>query len=218
MAADLTRTIATPDEMATLPTLHLVMRYRRGVQNLDNRVLQLTERQIDQAFLPDAGVGQWPIRVLLGHLADAELFACGRMRRIIGEDGPLVEKWDENAFVDANVYNNAEKAYAEDAETDHARVMAAVGGHMAVIHTLRQWTGQWLMTLDESAWERTLMHPQRGAMSLRLIVAYMTWHVEHHAKFLEKKLDRMLGPVAAVERSANCACGESCDCGPTCDC
>jgi hypothetical protein len=213
MAVDLTRPIATGEEMATLPTLHLIMRYRRGVQSLDNRVLELSEKQIDQAFLPDAGVGQWPVRVLLGHLADAELFACGRMRRIIGEDGPLVEMWDENSFIDANVYNNADKEYAGDPEADHARVMAAVGGHMAVIHTLRQWTGQWLMTLDESAWERTLMHPERGALTLRLVVGYMTWHVEHHGRFLTRKLDRMLGAEReSTAKSGSCGCGDSCEC------
>lgn len=206
MAKDLSRPMGW-EEMATLPVLHLVMRYRKGVQNLDNRVLQLSERQIDQAFLPEANVGRWPVRVLLGHLADAEVFYAGRMRRCVGEANPVVEVWDEDSFVDENVYLNGPKEYAHGDEADHTRVLSAVGGHMAVIHTLRQWLGQWLLALDDSAWDRAFMHPQRGAVTLRQAVALSTWHLEHHGAFLTKKLDLMLGPAPAEKPAAGGCCG-----------
>ncbi|HYF13606.1 MAG TPA: DinB family protein [Phycisphaerales bacterium] len=193
----------TAQELATLPTMHLVMRSRRGLERLDRRVFQLSERQIDQAFLPEADCGRWPVRVLVGHLADAEIAATHRMRRIVAEENPTVCVWDEDAFVDANLYQNAPKEYAGDEEADHARVMNALGGSMAVIHTLRTWAGQWLMTLDDSGWERRMMHPQRGPVTLRDYVAINTWHLEHHAKFLAQKLDRMLGPAHA----GSCGCG-----------
>ena len=35
-------------------------------------------------------VGRWPIRVLLGHLADAELVFVHRMRRAVGEAARFV--------------------------------------------------------------------------------------------------------------------------------
>jgi hypothetical protein len=183
------------------------MRMRRGIETIDRRVFDLTERQIDQAFLPDAGVGTWPVRVLVGHLADAELSFVQRMRRVVGETCPVLEAWDENAFIDANLYGNADKQYVEDPEGDEARVMLALGGPMAVIHTLRQWASHWLLSLDDDAWYRKALHPQRGEMTLRMIVGYNTWHMEHHARFLTQKLDKMLGkpePVAA--KSGGCGC------------
>jgi hypothetical protein len=196
------------EQLEKLPTAHLVMRYRRGIEAFDRRVFQLTEEQIDQAFLPDANVGRWPVRVLIGHVADAEVAAVHRMRRIVGEESPTVSLWDEDAFVDANLYQNAPKQYAPTPEADHARVMHALGGSMAVIHTLRQWTGNWLMSLDESAWGRAMMHPQRGPVTLRQYLAMNVWHLEHHAAFLKKKLDRM-GIVAEPEEecsSGSCGC------------
>jgi hypothetical protein len=206
MAEDLTRPMGW-EEMATLPPLHLVMRSRKGVENLDRRVFELTEQQIDQAYLPEAGVGRWPVRVLIGHLADAEIAAVHRMRRIVGEQNPMVSLWDEDAFIDAGLYHNAPKDYATDEEVDRSRVMHALGGYMAVMHTLRQWSGQWLLTLDDAQWNRAMMHPQRGSVTLRQYVAINTWHVEHHAAFLAKKLDKVLGPAREEAPVGGGCCG-----------
>jgi hypothetical protein len=199
----------TPEQLEAMPSLALISRYRRGIENIDRRVFDLTERQIDMAFLPDAGVGLWPIRVLIGHCADADLAVVHRMRRAVAEDSPVVAAWDENAFVDANIYGNDHPGYADTPEGDHARVMQALGGHLAVIHTLRQWIGQWLISLDDAQLNREVMHPQKGPMSVRRMVAYYTWHLEHHCGYLTKKLDRIAGPVAAKKSG----CGSGCGCG-----
>ena len=197
----------TAEEMEKLPAVQLIARYRRGIENFDRRVFDLAERQIDQAFLPDAGVGQWPVRVLIGHCADADLASVHRMRRAVAEENPVLSEWDENAFVDANLYGNVHEGYADTPEGDHARVMHALGGYMATIHTLRQWVGQWLMSLPEEALDRAALHPQRGRQTVRNMVALYTWHLEHHATFLTMKLDRMLGAAEQHEhRRGGCGC------------
>jgi len=208
----------TVEQLEALPSLQLVARFRRGIESFDRRVFDLTEEQIDMAFLPDADVGRWPVRVLLGHIADADLAAAHRMRRAIAEDHPIFAEWDENAFIDANLYGNVHDGYSDDPEADHARVMNALGGPMATIHTLRQWTGQWLLTLSEAQLSRTGMHPTKGPQSVRRIVAMYVWHLEHHAAFLTKKLDRMLGPVSeqvpevAIPAVGGGSCGTGCGC------
>jgi len=199
---------ATPADFEVMDPVALVMRYRRGIEHVDQRVFELTKEQVDMAFLPDAGVGQWPVRVLIGHLADAELVFSHRLRRAVGEDRPVLSVFDENSFIDSGIYGNGAKKYAEEPEGDHARVMAALGGPLAVVHTLRQWTGQWLLSLTDVQWSRTVLHPEKGEQTIKRILAYTTWHMEHHAKFLNKKLDKMLGP-APVETG----CGPSCGCG-----
>lgn len=196
----------TREQIAELPILALVSRYRRGIENIDRRVFDLDERKIDQAFLPDAGVGQWPVRVLVGHLADAELAYVHRFRRAAAEESPVLAVWDENAFIDANLYGHVHEGYADDPEADEGRVMHALGGHLAVIHTLRQWTGHWLMTLSEDQWERKAMHPERGPQTIRTMVAGAAWHLEHHARFLTLKLDRMLGPAAECDEEDSGGC------------
>lgn len=208
------------EQFKELGAIPLIMRSRRGIEHIDRRVLSLTERQIDTAFLPDAGVGRWPVRVLIGHIADADLSFVHRMRRIIGEENPVFSEWDEDSFIDANIYGNVHEGYADNDDADHARVMNALGGHLAVIHTLRQWTGQWLLSLPASAFDRAGMHPSRGRQTLMDVMSYYTWHLEHHARFLNLKLDRMLGPAPVEEPEAAAAgccggggAGGGCGCG-----
>lgn len=207
-----TAVAASPADFEVMDEVALVMRYRRGIEHIDRRVFDLTEEQLDTAFLADANVGQWPVRVLIGHLADAELVFSHRMRRVVGEDRPVLGVFDENAFIDSQIYGNASKQYAQDPEADHARVMSALGGPLAVVHTLRQWTGQWLLTLSPQQWGRIALHPEKGEQTIKRILAYTTWHLEHHAKFLSQKLDKMLGPAPAEEASGG-GCGQGCGCG-----
>lgn len=201
LTAELTR-----EQMEALDPVQLVQRYRRGIEVIDRRVLSLDERRLDDAFLPEAGVGLWPVRVLLGHCVDAELAFVQRMRRAIGETSPVVEAWDEDSFVESGMYGNGTKEYAQDPEADHARVMHAIGGYLAVLHTLRQWHAAWLMLLTPEAWNRTIMHPQRGALTVRQLLSYATWHLEHHGRFLTRKLDKM-GLAQPEHSQGGCGCG-----------
>jgi uncharacterized damage-inducible protein DinB len=168
----------------------LVAKYRTGVEHFDRRLFELSEAQLDTAFLPEAGVGRWPVRVLLGHVADAELVFTHRMRRALGEENPVVALWDEDSFVDSGIYSGA-----------------PIAGFIATIHTLRRWTSEWLSGLSESQMGRRILHPDKGPMSVHQILVYATWHLEHHAEFLKKKLDRMLGPAKAGGCGPGCGCG-----------
>lgn len=170
------------EDLALLDTASLVSRMRIGIEHFDPRVTKLTDAQLDTAFLKDAGVGVWPCRVLIGHLADAELSFVHRMRRIVAEDGPVFSMWDENAFIDRGLYGD---------QTGGAK--HPIGAFLAAIHTLRHWTSEWLATLPADAWSRTAMHPERGRQSLRTVVEYDVWHLEHHAWFLNRKVARLLG-------------------------
>jgi len=199
------------DAIEPRPVYELIARYRKGVENFDHRLFQLTAAELDTAFLPEADVGRWPVRVLVGHLADADLAHSHRMRRAVGEDRPLLSAWDENAFIDNDVYGL--RIEDQSPEARNHRVTSAVAGAVALIHTVRQWTGQWLMTLTEAQWARAAMHPEKGELTVRRIVAMTTWHMEHHARFLRCKLDKLVGPEGRerAEKSGG-GCGEGCGC------
>lgn len=169
----------------------LIARYRIGVENFDRRIFELPDDRLDQAFLPDAGVGRWPVRVLLGHLADAEMLYVHRMRRTCGEDRPVLAVWDENAAIDSGMYHGPRHP---------------IGAFVAVIHTLRRWTGEWLATLTPEQLQRSAMHPERGELTIRTMLQDLTWHLEHHAKYLNAKVERMLGSAPTG------GCGPACGC------
>jgi hypothetical protein len=166
----------------------LVRRYSIGIENFDRRVFELSDDQLDMAFLPNANVGKWPCRVLIGHLADAELAFVFRMRLVVAEEHPMLQPWDENAFIDRGVYGT---------DQTPKDVRQPIGGPIAAIHTLRKWHADFLRSLEPADWERTGLHPIRGEQSVKTILVYDAWHLEHHASFLNAKIERMLGPAAA---------------------
>ncbi|MBL8762773.1 MAG: DinB family protein [Phycisphaerae bacterium] len=172
--------------LAELPTSDLIDRFAIGVENFDRRVLDLTNPELDTAFRPESGAGRWPARVLLGHLAEAEIVFVHRMRRTVAEDAPLLALFDENACIDCG------RLYGTP-ETGH---LHPVGAFVAAIHTMRAWTAPWLRTLDAAHLARRALHPERGEITVRSILEYSTWHLEHHAWFLRKKLDRLRPPPA----------------------
>jgi hypothetical protein len=177
-------------ELAELEIPQLLTRFGRGVENFDRRIFELDDGQLDTAFLPDSGVGRWPVRVLLGHLADAELMQTGRVRRAVAEDGPVLSLWDENAFVDSGLYRGP----VAEAPRSALQASPPAGAFVAVIHTLRKWTAETAAALAPADWGRRAMHPERGELTVRGIIEDTCIHLEHHAWFLNLKLERLLGP------------------------
>jgi len=193
--------------IAAMDSRELVRRYRYSVGHFDERVFELSDEQLDTAFTPEAGVGRWPARVLLGHLADAELVYAHRIRRAVAEPGAMLALWDEHAFIDAGLYAGAGEGNALNGAPP------PIGAFVGAIWTMRQWVGEWLGKLDDGAWSRTVMHPERGELSVRDMAISNTWHLENHAYWLNAKIERFLGP-----RPGGCGpqgCGSTgCACKP----
>ena len=202
------------DQIAATPTPELIRRFRFSVGHFDERVFELGDEQLDQAWLPEAGVGRWPVRVLLGHLADAELVLAHRIRRVVAEPGSVVAEWDEDAFIDAGLYAPPGAEDSGDSGDAVNTVPPPPGAFVATIYTLRQWTGEWLSGLAPACWDRRVLHPTRGELSLTDMVRLTTWHVEHHAMFLNAKVERMLGPRPAEGCSPTGCARPGCACGP----
>ncbi len=169
-------------ELKPLSNLDLVKRFDIGLENIDQRLPNLSEPQLDLPFKAEDGVGEWPCRILIGHLADAEIAFVHRMRRIVAEERPLFAVWDENAFIDSGLYGlpgNTDKFPVSD--------------FIESIGAMRRWTGSWLGTLSDSIFLRTGQHPERGEQTLRTVLEYATWHLEQHGWFLNQKIARLLG-------------------------
>lgn len=170
------------DAFLSMPTVELVERFARGSERIDRRLLDLNDSQLDTFFRPEAEVGRWSCRVLVGHVADADIVFVHRMRRAVAEENPVLAVWDENAFLDSGLYGDPERG-----------VRIPVAGSVAVIHTTRLWAGDWLRTLEPDNFNRKALHPERGEQTVKLILTYATWHLEHHAWYLSRKLERLLG-------------------------
>lgn len=201
-APSLTLDLPNRKDIRALDPGTLVARMRVGVEHFDPRVFDLSDGQLDLAWLADSGIGRWPIRVLLGHLADAEIVNAHRIRRAFAEDRPTFSVWDENAFVDSGLYGcSALTAFRPP-----------IGGDVGAVHTTRCWLVAMLAQLEESHWSREAMHPEQGPVSVRDIAADTCWHLEHHAAYLNAKVARMLGAPPEPDRSSRGCDRPGCGC------
>lgn len=194
----------------SLDTANLIGRLRFGIEHFDPRVFDLGHEELDRAWLPDAGVGRWSCRALLAHLMDAELVYAYRIRRVLAEDGPVFENFDEDAFLDSPLYGMTPRR-ADDLAGE-TLIRTPPGAMAATIHTIRQMTGATLYQVDDTEWARAGVHPVAGAVSLKDLVAMHAWHLEHHGAYLNAKVERLLGPRPPEEACVPGGCGQGCAC------
>jgi DinB superfamily len=115
-------------------------------------VLRALVEGIDDARLRRRpGPGEWAIIEIVGHLADTEERALGRVRRMLAEDTPFLEPFDQEALA-------VQRRYLDlDPEGELARLERLRAEHLAL-----------LVGLDGSGWERTGRHGQPGEVTVEL--------------------------------------------------
>src|SRR4051794_1804463 len=91
----------------------LIEHYARGGEQLPLAIRGLTrEDLLAIPTNPTAETGKWSIQQVVCHIADSELVYADRMKRIIAEDNPTLQGFDENLWVKNLRY---EDQSAEDA-------------------------------------------------------------------------------------------------------
>jgi len=110
--------------------------------------------------------GEWAIIEVVGHLADTEERALARVRRILAEEDPELEPFDQEALAE-------ERHYLElDLEEELARLDELRRQHLAELEAL-----------DGSGWARTGRHGEHGVMSVELYETHVAAEeVDHLAQ------------------------------------
>jgi len=110
--------------------------------------------------------GEWAIIEVVGHLADTEERALARVRRMLAEDNPQLEPFDQEALAIQRHYLDL------DLEAELARFEQLRGQHLAVLDTL-----------DAAGWERTGRHGEHGELTVELYETHVAAEeVDHLAQ------------------------------------
>ena len=72
--------------------------------------------------------GKWSAAEIVHHLADSETASGLRLRRLLVEDHPLIQGYDQDAYAGRLHYNNREMAPALDAKTHQIYTVTAEFG------------------------------------------------------------------------------------------
>jgi hypothetical protein len=156
----------------------LLERFRRGAELVAVSITGAAGSELDYAPAPD----KWSIRQIVAHLADSEMVAGMRLRRIIAEDHPRLEAYDQNAWA---------------SNLDYARRKTS-----QALETFRRTRGEnyeLLKDLPAAAYDREGLHSERGPMSLKQLLQLMAEHAENHAAQLRTRRSEFKTHKAAAQ-------------------
>jgi hypothetical protein len=80
---------------------HLIHQYREGVAAVESALAAAGESRLDAHAEP----GEWSAREIVHHLADSEMTSAIRLRKLIAEDSPTIQGYDEPLFAQRLFYD-----------------------------------------------------------------------------------------------------------------
>lgn len=146
----------------------LLERFRRGPELVAAALTGAAGPEVD--FRP--GDKQWSVRQIVAHLADSEMGGAMRFRRILAEENPTLEAWDQDAWAEKLDY--AKRKYSASLET---------------FRRIRSENFDLLKDLPREAFERRGTHTERGPLTLLEMLEIYAAHAEKHALQIRRVRD-----------------------------
>ena len=148
------------------PTADLIARYDRGGRLLVAAVDAVDDDRARQRI----GPGTWSLSELVAHLVDSDLVGIERMKRVIAEENPTLQAYDENAWI-------ARLGSIDEPMAEMAALFAANRRAMARV----------LARCTPSDFARVGRHTEDGPKSLAKLLAGYVGHLDGHLRFLYGK-------------------------------
>lgn len=138
----------------------LLDRFRAGYAQVEAAVAGLTDAQLDHPA-PDGG---WTARQVVHHLADSEATGYVRLRRLIAEDDPFIQGYNEPEYARRLHYDRP------------------IASSLAVLRSVRKASLSLLESLTPTEWERGGTHAESGAYSVDRWLEIYANHSHEHAE------------------------------------
>jgi hypothetical protein len=138
----------------------LLERFRRGPELVASSLTGAAGSEVDFRPTPE----QWSVRQIVAHIADSEIVAVFRFRRIVAEENPPIEAYDQDAWAEKLDYGK--RKYSNSLET---------------FRRIRAENYELLKDLPPEVFERTGQHSKRGPMTLLELLRIYAVHPEKHS-------------------------------------
>ena len=142
-----------------------------------NELEQLVEGLSPADLAQPEAPGKWSMLQVMRHLADSELVWAYRVRRIIAENRPAIEGYDQDAWASGLHYERADVAES-----------------LAEIKALRAGNLRLIRALDPAQRQRVGIHSERGEESVEHLIRMYAGHDILH----QNQLARIRKAVTAV--------------------
>ncbi|MFI5371431.1 MAG: DinB family protein [Candidatus Eisenbacteria bacterium] len=139
----------------------LIQRYADGVRQVEEALEGFPERLIGERPFP----GKWTAREIVHHLADSETTSAFRLRKLLVEDHPLIQGYDQEAFAVKLRYNE---------RTDLKPSLEA-------FRNARVTTLQVIAGMTDADWKRVGWHTESGVYTIERWLEIYAAHAHGHA-------------------------------------
>jgi hypothetical protein len=139
----------------------LIRRYRAGPDRIAAAVHGLSDAELDH--LPRDG--GWCAREVVHHTADSELTSAIRLRKLIAEEHPLIQGYDEMEF--------SRRLHYRERSIDTS---------LAAVRAARESSASILDCLSDAEWGRSGTHSESGAYSVDTWLEVYAAHCHDHAE------------------------------------
>jgi hypothetical protein len=136
----------------------LIERYRSGPEVLEQALRETPESDLDHA------AEGWTPRQIVHHVADSEMTSAIRLRRLLAEERPLLQGYDEEEFARRLHYSER-----------------PLEGSLAALKGARASTVALLLVLTDEEWAREGTHTESGAYSVTDWLRIYAAHCHDHA-------------------------------------
>ncbi|MBA2258441.1 MAG: DinB family protein [Acidobacteria bacterium] len=138
----------------------MIALYRDGYRAVAEALHNATEDQLGAKPAPD----KWSARDIVHHLADSEMTAAIRLRRLLAEDRPTIHGYDQEEFARRLHYDRPHEPSLE------------------AFRYARECTAQILERLTEADWLREGTHSEAGRYGVETWLEIYSQHAHRHAR------------------------------------
>src|SRR5437867_2426454 len=155
----------------------LILQYQDGYNEVAKRLEGFPVELLTAHPIP----GKWSAAEIVHHLADSETTSALRLRRLLVEDHPLIQGYDQEAYAARLDYN----------KRDIAPALAAFGAARAT-------TAQLFDLMSNEDWQREGAHSESGAYTPEDWLKIYAAHAHNHAAQIRRLRDALAGNAAAA--------------------
>lgn len=138
----------------------LIAQYDDGYRVVAEALLKITPEELDARPAPN----KWSSREIIHHLADSEMVAAVRVRRLLAEDRPAIAAYDQDDYARRLKYDRPHEASLE------------------LFRATRASTAELLGQLSETDWLREGTHNEMGRYGMDTWLRLYAVHAHKHAQ------------------------------------
>jgi DinB superfamily len=143
----------------------LIDQYAGGYDEVVAALKGFPEKELVAHPIP----GKWSAREIVHHLADSEGNAAIRLRKLLAEEFPVLQAYDQELYAVLLRYNLREMAPS-----------------LEMFKGARSTSLQLLRELTDEDWKRTGWHPEHGAYTTLLWLQIYAAHAHNHAQQIRR--------------------------------